>query len=69
MTRKVYFTVFIAGIVVLWAALAINPHDRSDWLLENVLLIAGAIVLIAAAAIVLSMIGRFAYRLWRLRNV
>lgn len=29
---------------------------------------AGAIVLIAAAAIVLSIIGRFAYRLWRLRN-
>ena len=47
MTRKVYFTVFIAGIVVLWAALAISPVDRSDWLLENVLLIVGAIVLIA----------------------
>lgn len=29
---------------------------------------AGAIVLIAAAAIVLSIIGRFAYRLWRLRS-
>jgi putative membrane protein len=47
MTRKVYFTVFISGIVVLWAALAISPNDRSDWLLENVLLIAGAIVLVA----------------------
>jgi hypothetical protein len=29
---------------------------------------AGAIVLIAVAAVVLSLIGRFAYRLWRLRN-
>jgi putative membrane protein len=47
MTRKVYFTVFIVSIVVLWAALAISPNDRSDWLLENVLLIAGAVVLIA----------------------
>jgi hypothetical protein len=37
MTRKTYFTVLIAGIVVLWAALAISPNDRSDWLLENVL--------------------------------
>jgi putative membrane protein len=32
---------------VLWLALAISPHSRSDWLLENVLLIAGAAVLIA----------------------
>jgi putative membrane protein len=47
MTRKVYFTVFISLIVVLWAALAISPNDRSDWLLENVLLFAGAAVLIA----------------------
>jgi putative membrane protein len=47
MTRKTYFTVLIAGIVVLWAALAISPNDRSDWLLENVLLVAGAVVLIA----------------------
>lgn len=28
----------------------------------------GAVVLIAAAAIILSLIGRFAFRLWRLRN-
>jgi putative membrane protein len=47
MTRKVYFTVFISAIVVLWAALAISPNDRSDWLLENVLLFLGAAVLIA----------------------
>ncbi|HVY80412.1 MAG TPA: DUF2238 domain-containing protein [Steroidobacteraceae bacterium] len=45
--RKVYFTAFIAGIVVLWAALAIAPYDRSDWLLENVLLFVGAAVLVA----------------------
>ena len=47
MTRKTYFTVLISGVVVLWAALAIAPHDRSDWILENVLLVAGAAVLIA----------------------
>lgn len=46
MTRKVYFTVFISCIAVLWAVLAISPNDRSDWLLENVLLFAGAGVLI-----------------------
>jgi putative membrane protein len=43
----VYFTIFVAAIAVLWIALAISPNDRSDWLLENVLLIAGAVVLIA----------------------
>jgi putative membrane protein len=47
MTRKMYFTIFVAAIAVLWIALAISPNDRSDWLLENVLLFAGAIVLIA----------------------
>jgi putative membrane protein len=47
MTRKVYFIAFISGMVVLWAALAISPYDRSDWLLENVLLIAAAVVLVA----------------------
>jgi len=46
MTRKVYFTVLIAGVLVLWAALAISPYDRSDWLLENALLVAGAAFLI-----------------------
>ncbi|HEU4627104.1 MAG TPA: DUF2238 domain-containing protein [Steroidobacteraceae bacterium] len=45
--RKVYFTAFITGIAVLWAALAIAPYDRSDWLLENVLLFVGAAVLVA----------------------
>jgi putative membrane protein len=47
MTRKVYVTICVAAIAVLWIALAISPNDRSDWLLENVLLFAGAIVLIA----------------------
>jgi hypothetical protein len=46
MTRKVYFTVFIAALAVLWAALAIAPVDRSDWLLENVLLFVEVAVLV-----------------------
>jgi putative membrane protein len=47
MTRKVYFTVFITAMLVLWAVLAISPNNRSDWLLENVLLVLGAAVLVA----------------------
>ncbi|HTE05882.1 MAG TPA: DUF2238 domain-containing protein [Planctomycetota bacterium] len=31
---------------VLWAALAISPHDRSDWLLENLLVFAGVPVIV-----------------------
>ena len=27
----------IAVFVVIWAALAVAPHDRADWLLENFL--------------------------------
>jgi putative membrane protein len=46
MKRKVYFSTLIAGFLVLWAALAISPHDRADWLLENALLLAGIIVLV-----------------------
>jgi putative membrane protein len=46
MTRKVYFSVFIAALATLWAALAIAPHDRADWLLENVLLLIGVAVLV-----------------------
>src|SRR5262245_25146500 len=46
MTRKVYFSILIVGFLVLWAALAISPNDRADWLLENALLLAGIIVLV-----------------------
>ena len=36
-THKQY-SVFLAGLfALLWVALAISPHYRSDWLLENVL--------------------------------
>jgi putative membrane protein len=34
-------------LVALWAAMAIEPFDRGDWLLENVLVFVYAILLIA----------------------
>jgi len=46
MTKKIYFTILIAALAVLWVALAIAPLDRSDWLLENALLVLGVVVLI-----------------------
>jgi putative membrane protein len=47
MSKKLYFTIFISALAVLWVALAIAPYDRADWVLENVLLLAGAAILVA----------------------
>jgi putative membrane protein len=41
-----YLCYLAVPLLVLWAALAISPVDRHDWLLENVLLVA-AIALLA----------------------
>ena len=46
MKRRIFFSTLIAGFLVLWLVLAISPNDRSDWLLENALLLAGVVVLI-----------------------
>lgn len=42
-----YPVVLFALLTVLAGAMAIGPHDRADWLLENVLLFLGVGVLIA----------------------
>lgn len=47
MTKKAWFGTLIAALAVLWIWLAISPFDRSDWLLENVLLVLGVVVLLA----------------------
>jgi putative membrane protein len=46
MTKKTWFGLLITALAVLWLGLAIAPFDRSDWLLENVLLLLGAVVLL-----------------------
>ena len=40
-----YFLILSAVYVVVWLALAIDPHDRADWALENVLVGVAAIIL------------------------
>jgi len=47
MTKKTWFICLITAITALWIWLAIAPVDRSDWLLENVLLVLGVVVLLA----------------------
>jgi len=46
MTKTTWFATLITAIAVLWIWLAIAPTDRSDWVLENVLLVLGAAVLL-----------------------
>ena len=38
-----YFLILSAVYVAFWVLLAIDPHDRSDWALENALVVLGAI--------------------------
>jgi len=40
-----YFTILSAVYGTIWLALAIEPYDRSDWALENVLVVGAAILL------------------------
>jgi putative membrane protein len=40
-----YVLGLLIPLAILWAALAISPNDRSDWLLENVLLVAAIVFL------------------------
>ena len=44
--RRAYLAALIAVFLAFWTALAIQPYDRSDWLLENLLLV----VFVAALA-------------------
>jgi putative membrane protein len=37
----------LAATLAVWAALAIAPHDRGDWLLENLVVFAAAALLLA----------------------
>jgi putative membrane protein len=47
MSRPRYIAALALAFGVLWVALAIDPHDRADWALENVLIAAGVGVLMA----------------------
>ena len=44
-THRHYFLILSALYLTFWVALAIEPHDRSDWALENVMTGFAAIVL------------------------
>ena len=43
-----YFRILAALYLVLWIALAIDPYDRTDWALENALVLVAAVALVAS---------------------
>lgn len=45
MTRDHYLSALVLAFAMLWMVLAIAPYDRDTWLLENVLLVLGVVVL------------------------
>ena len=47
MSHRTYPRVLLALLLALAALLAIGPNDRADWILENVLLAAALVVLVA----------------------
>lgn len=44
-TMNAYLSALAALLTLLWIALAIDPFDRKDWLLENVLVVIAVVVL------------------------
>jgi putative membrane protein len=46
MSRRRYLTLLAAVYVVFWAALAIEPYYRADWLLENGLVFVGIAIVV-----------------------
>jgi putative membrane protein len=46
MSRRKYLTLLAAAYLVFWVALAIKPYYRSDWLLENALVLVGIAILV-----------------------
>lgn len=46
MSRQTYLATLAGAFALLWVVLALAPYDRSDWLLENALLLAGVAFLV-----------------------
>lgn len=47
MTHRKYVLTLLALLILLWLPLAVDPFDREDWLLENVLLALALVLLVS----------------------
>jgi len=45
-SHRRYFVILSVFYMILWIVLAIRPYDRSDWALENVLVVVAAVTLV-----------------------
>lgn len=46
--RRAYLSVLIGAFTLCWLLLAVRPHARDTWLLENLLLVVGVLALLAS---------------------
>lgn len=60
-SHRRYFLILSALYAVVWIVLAVEPHDRSDWALENTLVVAAAVALLLSYKYLL--LSRISYTL------
>ncbi len=69
-SHRRYFLVLTTVYAVFWAALAIDPHDRGDWALENVLVVVAAVLLFFSyKRVLLSRISKYRPRHLKRRHL
>jgi putative membrane protein len=60
-SHRRYFLILSALYAAVWIVLAVEPHDRSDWALENTLVVAAAVALLLSYKYLL--LSRISYTL------
>jgi putative membrane protein len=51
LSRRFYLPLLAVAFAVVWVLLAIAPHDRADWALENVLAVVAVVCLVVSARV------------------
>jgi putative membrane protein len=51
LSRRLYLPLLAVAFAVVWVLLAIAPHDRADWALENVLAVVAGVCLVVSARV------------------
>jgi putative membrane protein len=51
LSRRFYLPLLAIAFAAVWAMLAIAPHDRADWALENVLAVVAVVCLVVSARV------------------
>jgi len=51
LSRRLYLRLLAAAFALMWGLLAIAPHDRADWALENFLALCAMVCVVATARV------------------